>query len=513
MRTRRWVLLLWLCFILRGAFYASSLPLWEGFDEYSHYARIEYLAIQGHEPSRDTPVPGDVANSLAHLPAHDVGLSIDEYWKRPEAERAAGIPIPKASIYEAQQPPVFYWLFAALYRLTGALSLAGRVVFLRLVCVLLASTAIPLGFLIAWRVFGNPVLAMSAAALIVLLPLPAYTGTHVSNEALAIALGSAVVWLTLRRAAIALALTLGIALLTKAYFLAFLPPIALLLLSPARKKAAVALLGALAISAWWYGHTWVITGSLTGHNILMQPSIGKIVQAVPHFPLIRSVDFGWTTFIWIGNWSFLEVRSWMYRGMALLSILPMCGVGYLLWKRRADIAILTAFLGCFALATVYLGLACFAAGSSAGASGWYACCLTVAYAVLVIAGLRAVLPRRLKPAGAPVLAILFAAIDLFGTHFYSLPYYSGLIGHTARGGLPACHMAQFANGGFGTMFHRLTLDKPAWLSVPVLLLLWALFLIATIVSITASVYLAAAENGNNDVCTPIGDETGRVARS
>jgi len=128
MRAGRYLLMLWLCFLARGAFYACSLPLWEGFDEYAHYARLEYLATEGREPGRDTPVPADVAFSLAHLPAHDVGLYYDAYWKLPEAARARGIPAVKAVIYEAQQPPLFYWLFVPLYRLLGAWTLAGRVV-------------------------------------------------------------------------------------------------------------------------------------------------------------------------------------------------------------------------------------------------------------------------------------------------------------------------------------------------------------------------------------------------
>ena len=31
------LLLIWLCFIFRGVFYCSFLPLWEGFDEWAHF--------------------------------------------------------------------------------------------------------------------------------------------------------------------------------------------------------------------------------------------------------------------------------------------------------------------------------------------------------------------------------------------------------------------------------------------------------------------------------------------
>jgi hypothetical protein len=42
-RLHRIVVLIWVAFFLRGAFYASILPVWEGFDEYAHFAFIHHL--------------------------------------------------------------------------------------------------------------------------------------------------------------------------------------------------------------------------------------------------------------------------------------------------------------------------------------------------------------------------------------------------------------------------------------------------------------------------------------
>ena len=490
---RIWLAVLWACFVARGAFYACVLPLWEGFDEYSHFARIEYLASEGREPARDTPVPRDVADSLAHLPAHDVGLSFDEYWKRTDAERAAGIALPKATIYEAQQPPVFYWLFAGLYRLGVAWSLGGRVVWLRLVCVLVASAAVPLGYLIGRNVCGSPERGLCAAALIVLLPLPYYTATHVSNECLAIALGSFVMWLALRHSGWGMGVALGAALLTKAYFLAFLPPVVLLLFTRARGKAACALAAATVVSGWWYGHNWAATGSLTGHNVLVGSNFGKVIHAVPRFPLRTSLDFGWTTFIWTGNWSFLGVRGWMYHAMGVLLLIPFCGVGILLWRRRAYVRLLAAFLVSFALACVYLGLGSFAAGASPGASGWYACSVMAAFAVLLVVGMETVLPRRWMFAGLGIVGLAFAAMDLFGTFFYSLPYYTGLISHSPGGALPAYTLQGYVGGGAVTMFRRLGLGKPAELNMPVMVLLCTISLVSVLTAILASIRFSAMQ--------------------
>src|SRR6266403_4002009 len=149
MRIRYWLLLLWVCFVTRATFYACAIPLWEGFDEFVHYARIEYLATEGREPTGTTRIPEDIAETLKHVPSHNGGMTFDEYWKRTPTERQVSFPAPQAFIYEAQQPPLFYRLFALLYRITAGLSLLSRVIALRIACVLLASTCVPLGFLIA----------------------------------------------------------------------------------------------------------------------------------------------------------------------------------------------------------------------------------------------------------------------------------------------------------------------------------------------------------------------------
>ena len=47
------LLVIWLCFLVRGVFYAAALPLWEGYDEYSHFAYVQHVAVHG-----SIPVPG-----------------------------------------------------------------------------------------------------------------------------------------------------------------------------------------------------------------------------------------------------------------------------------------------------------------------------------------------------------------------------------------------------------------------------------------------------------------------
>jgi 4-amino-4-deoxy-L-arabinose transferase-like glycosyltransferase len=522
MRVRLWVLLLWVCFVVRGAFYVCALPIWEGFDEYAHYARIEYLAVLGREPLRTTPVPEDIAETMAHVPTHNGGMSFDQYWRLTPAERKTPFSTPQAFIYEAQQPPLFYWLSAVFYRLLGQSSLVSRVIFLRMFCVLLASVCVPIGFLIARQVFGNPVLALIPTALIAALPLLTFTATHISNDGLAIGLGTLVILLVLRRNGVALAAALGAALLTKAYFLAFLPPVILLLFyRTTRRSAAVALFGAVAIAGWWYRDNWIATRSLTGNILLVQPSMAQIASSIDKLNWIKSADYGWITFVWTGNWSFLALRSWMYHFMAVLTILALAGVVKLLWKGNRDIAILrnsrktergakqflagtevraapfallSSFLASFAAALGYFALATFAVTGYPGAVGWYSCCVAVPFAIVMTAGLRSIAPRRLKAASGPILVGAYAALEIFGANIYLLPYYAGFVSHSPNGRLPALRVAQLGNGGFRMIFERLALYKPAWLTAPILISLWVSFLLATVALMAVSMYVAHAES-------------------
>lgn len=466
MQPRSWVLLLWGCFVLRGAFYACAIPLWEGFDEYAHFARIDHLARHGTEPARDTPFSPALLASLARVPAHEIGGSYDAFWRGDPPP-----PLRDVRNYEAQQPPLFYWFCAALMRWFGAGSIA-----LRLVCVSMASAAVPLTFLLARHVLGSAGAAVGATALVALLPLFTYTATHIANDAPSIALGSAVALLAVQGAGMGLGVALGAALLTKGYFLAFLPGVAMMLLWPrTRRNGAIALGVATLIAGWWYAQNWLTTGSLTGNLVLVRPGAASMLTALPSFPLWQCADFAWTTFIWTGNWSFLPVRGWMYRVVGLFALAALAGVAVLVWRtRRQDVLLLVTLAAGFAAAILYFGLASFTAGIGAGSHGWYACCVAVPVAVLAWLGL----PRYATGA----LAVSLCSIELFGLHVYALPYYTGLIAREPGGKLPAYRLGRLADGEFQTMFERLRLEKPEWLGSGVLIGLWVLFLLATFVA-------------------------------
>jgi hypothetical protein len=103
----------WVIFLARGFFYVSFLPLWEGFDEWAHYAVIQRLAL-GKEvlTARGDRVSREIDASLKAAPW--VGpLSRDAYWQMPDSSRSnyeqtlRSMPVEWTRESAATSPPMY----------------------------------------------------------------------------------------------------------------------------------------------------------------------------------------------------------------------------------------------------------------------------------------------------------------------------------------------------------------------------------------------------------------------
>src|ERR1017187_4923385 len=109
MRATRWILAIWLCFLARAFFYCAALPLWEGYDEWSHFAVVQRMAFRG-EPlvSRFSQIPRDVAASLELAPVSwecrylpPPAPTYDQLWGLPARVPGEGLyPPPPAATYD-----------------------------------------------------------------------------------------------------------------------------------------------------------------------------------------------------------------------------------------------------------------------------------------------------------------------------------------------------------------------------------------------------------------------------
>ncbi len=497
---RRWLLVVWALFLARGAFYSAFVPLWEGYDEWAHFAYVQRLAYGGSlpEPQR-TRVSREVRESLGLTPLAwaTVGLPVsyethDTYWRLPPAEREARrsrlMSLPRewareettanVQLYEAQQSPLYYLLLAPLQLTFASVSLPARVLLMRLASLLITSLTIPLAFATARLVLGSEALAVAVSALIAALPSFVMAASHLGNDGLSAAIFAALLWAVLSaeplkrwRRWLLPGLLLGAGLITKAYFLTALPALAFIYAWSfvARKEqrkpilwdAACTFALAGAISAWWYWRNWALTGAWSGLQqvaVLRDRSFAGFIQQAVHVNWLRWLDTTFFTHIWFGNWSFLQLRSWIYRFFACLAVVAVLGLLMVILRNRdslrRSVLALSSFTGFFLLGLAYHELTFSFQGVSSGA-GWYLSAIVAAEALLAVLGLMAVCPSRGQHWVTPGLTACFMLLELYATHFVMIPYYTGMIAHRPNGALASFHLSQLTGGGLQTIAGRL----------------------------------------------------------
>ncbi len=461
MRASRWLLAIWLCFLARAFFYCAALPLWEGYDEWSHFAVVQRMAFRG-EPlvSRDRPIPRDVAASLQLAPVAwecrylpPPSATYDGFWRLPPAERARRESefrtIPSAwarqdstgslKTYEGLQAPLAAWIMTPVLLSASHAHLSTQVLLLRWFSVLMLSLVIPLTFLTARCVFRHDGTALACAAIFAAMPGFLIGIARVSNECVAVVLFTLLLWLAVqelsRPRVLALGAVLGLGLLAKAYFLTAIPPVALLLLWKCRRPRALLVpLVTLAIAGWWYLRNLLTTGTLSGMwESAVQPSAtgGALLHQATRIPWLATIDSILFSHLWLGAWSTLTVRSWMYHLFYLLISLAMLGLA--LRRPSSTIRILAAFYLTFWLGQLYHAALLFMVWGIATSLGCYLYAVGAAEVTLCVAGLRALSPRSARRFVAPAGVALFALFDLYTLHMVALPYYTGLIAHRPGG--------------------------------------------------------------------------------
>ncbi len=440
------VLLIWALFLVRGSFYCVLMPLWEGWDEYAHFAWLQHWLDKGTIPDFHDPVSREIDESMRLTPLANelkwIGppyLIHPDWWALPAAERAARrqslATLPTAfahqpalhtfEFYEAQQPPLYYWLLSEPLRFTGAWPLASRVLLIRLLSLLLASLTIPLTWLAARRIFGSGP-ALLCAALLATAPGFAIDVSRIANDSLAIALVSALVLLLTgsRPGWLWPGLILGACLLSKAYLLTFLPALVILLWR--RKPDLIRILAlALLVGGWWYVRNLFVGHTFSGW--LLRPDRAAMLRSIVQINWFSAAHVAAKSFLWFGAWSFLTLKSWMYGVLELIALIALLSAARTRNTALKTPAVLLAF---FVAGIAYGVLATFVTQNVPNMPGWYLWSLGGGIAMIVVAGLRRY---------SLLFIAALAAVDLYGVIALLTPYYAGLAerNHAAAGQFPA----------------------------------------------------------------------------
>jgi 4-amino-4-deoxy-L-arabinose transferase-like glycosyltransferase len=523
------LLFLWLCFVARGCFYSALLPPWEGYDEPFHFAFIQYMAAHRDLPRVTTPVSREVQASLHLLPlSWEQRLHVmappfyteDSYWQLPEhsrqelQEEVRSIPLEWQSqtgtapaMYEAQQAPLYYWMMAVPLSLVSGWSLPARVMLVRILSVLLASVFVPIAYAAAKRFFADDAQALGIVTVIACMPELMIDISRVGNESLAIVVYSLLTLLLLLAVQrgrsqwfVAAGVVLGLGLLTKAYFVFAIPAFLLVAVysiwrcGGERKQivfntAAGTGLAAL-ISFGWYWRNHVIMGAWSGEQdaaVAAHATLPHLIIAVRHVNWIGGVASVLISHTWFGGWSFLKLPKLVYAVFAFGMAAALFGLLKTTLRyglRSGHLVVLLALYGWFWVGLLCDVLVLYIARGVSASCGWYLYAVVLPEVLLVAWGFYSLVPERLRWAVLPAIAAIFAVIDLYGTHFLLVPYYTGLIAHVPNSDVvhPAT-LLQLVSAGPSLVLDRLRANRPVLFGRGFLATLVLLYYAATVLAV------------------------------
>jgi hypothetical protein len=538
----KFVLLIWTLFVLKGVFYCVLFPMWEGFDEYEHYAFIRFVENQHDLPVPESNVSTEIDQSLKLVPLpwllrewRSPHVTHDEYWQLPPQERRVReqdllrLPVSSRavtdnSLYEGQQGPLYYWLMTPLDWLMQGASLPSRVFLLRVVNVLLASLIIPIAFACGRIFFRDEYAALATCALLAVMPQLYIDTSRVGNQTLATILYAALTLVCLaalngKPKYLLIGTVLGLLLLSKSYAVAAIPAVAFVMIwlvlrskNPRRSlyfsAASVACAGIVA--GWWYLRNLRLVGTMVWLVAFPKRPHGlsDFVHYVPQVDWMTALKSTAASDLWFGNWSFLTVRSWMYQVLEALILLVLAGAVVMTvrsLRSRADtlplpyIVTVALMFGGFLAALAYHVLVIFMNTGIPATCGWYLYAVVLPEALLLITGVMA-----FGKWGRRLLLVLmgsFAALELYATHWLLIPYYTGLISHTPAGALQSFHPARVAIT-FTEILGRLHMNRPPFVTSEVVFVLWLLYLVSVVgvyyiaVRISARIRLWRAEGAS-----------------
>lgn len=387
--------------------YSAILPLWEGFDEPFHYGYTVEISRLGRIPQLGkSMLSEEIWNSMQLAPASHIVvrnipqlIAFDVFQRWPQQERdrvrerlvcldpALGAVLSDSPNYEAHHPPLGYLLLALPDRLLAQYPILTRIWILRSLLGLIGVCVLHFGIARLARSVGLPQPFAEAAFFCMItcqMTLAAFS--HISNDYIAVSLYFVLTAQMLEysksptlRGALSVGMVLGLGLLSKAYFLALMVPVFIVVgISPASPalvamKLGCAGIGVAALAGPWYLRNQFLYGNLSGMvEAARGVSLRDLLVAVPQVPWVDSIQYFIHAMVWTGNNSFLAFSRATVD--VFLTLLAIGVLATLVRFRRITmiwpIALQSAF---FVAALLYATVQSyvFTNGASHGPSPWY----------------------------------------------------------------------------------------------------------------------------------------------
>ena len=478
--TRQYVLLLLVAVFAKQAFQVVVFPPFTGHDEVAHFAYIRMVADERRVPLMPDLEEWRVAYDRGDDPEGDF-LPLDLYpyqryaldWccgkgsnngqfdQRPAAAWSLmGKPFPNGWQYAANHPPLYYVLMTPIYWATDSLSIESQQYAIRAAAIPFWLGIVWLSFLIVRNIFPRDAfLGMTVPTFVAFQTQLSYEGAMINNDILSFAVFTLILYqltrgvrlgFTLPRA-LGIGLVLGLGLLSKGTLITAAPLIAVAIVYRVGWRnirrwvplgAATAGMAA-AVSAPWYAYLYRTYGNLDGLEQIraLQFAHTYMGQDAPSlWDLFWNWDFvqwrwreTWAEF----GWRLIHVDEWLLGILGMVcAVFAASAVVYLgrLYLSRASAAETDAKAGSrhhqrFALLlmvlTVILAYGAvlqFGTQFTLTQARYYFHAL-VPLAIILMVGLRQLLPVGWRPYGAGGVLVAMVALNVIIYTQYVIPYW------------------------------------------------------------------------------------------
>lgn len=499
-----------LSLFLVGAGYIAITPPFEGFDETAHFASLRQIADTGVIPLYGRSfLPQDVVDYHGPVaystiaPPFDSRLVYPKFFAQPDA--VAGFVqdyrqpqphpgfVPSQQVnWEAQHPPLYYLLLAPVLRLIEPAPFVSQILVLRLISYSLALAGVFLAML-AIPYSASSIAPQAAIAGFLLYPimLPMFFPefARLGNDSLCLLFAGAAAFSLAKGFAdergiawpAALGASLGLGLLTKAFFLPITFAIGVFLLLRLwrgrgnkaswrlqLRNACMSLALAVLIGGGWYLRNYLAYGDFSGDASAVQiaASGGLWASLKQHhslFEFARGISVMIVTWVWAGTWSLARMPPLLYAPLLLLLIITIGGFlkrlrGTPLTRPEWLPVLLLACLG----GGLFIHVAEMVAVGGGGTGGWYLHILMPWVAPALGLGAYAVFNREWQRQ-------LFTALVFFAVLFQAMAIWAQIAlftGCAAKGDDKSYVFSghSFCVDQYATVFDRLSIIGWPWLA-------------------------------------------------
>jgi len=418
-----------------GLYYSVRTPLFEGPDETGHYAYVAHLVrgeglpIQNLDPSQNAIYQG-------HHPPLYYLLSALVNWGTDLSNESAVLRLNPLFIWggRGSEPNAILHTAAELFPWSGT-ALIMHVA--RLLSVVLGAITVWCTYRLGQIVSRHEVVALGAAALVAFNPQFLFINSIVNNDSAVITFSSLALVIMAqivvdgytRRRALWLGVWLGLALLSKMSALMLALPVLCVMLIIARREQTWRAVGRLLfwlsipvifIAGWWLIRNQILYGDPLGYSMFLS-SVSRLYAGVDLSQLET-----WRAFIDRTSESFWGLFGWMVISLpksvysVLTTLYPVALIGALigwLWRREIEMTRRVrdgcwTLLGITVLAFILWTINFARTNGGSAFQGRYVFPSIAAIAVLLVAGLSALVPDRFRwvPIGVVIVPLAVLAV-------------------------------------------------------------------------------------------------------